>query len=52
MDRGQITGGLLDGPLAFDNAVSTAAARQNASSLPWPARPISWWCPTLRCVGP
>ena len=25
-DRGQITGGLIDGPLAFDNAVSTAAA--------------------------
>jgi phosphate acetyltransferase/phosphate butyryltransferase len=26
-DRGQITGALLDGPLAFDNAVSIAAAR-------------------------
>jgi phosphotransacetylase len=26
-DRGQITGGVLDGPLAFDNAVSMAAAR-------------------------
>ncbi|MCB2114755.1 MAG: bifunctional enoyl-CoA hydratase/phosphate acetyltransferase [Rhodobacteraceae bacterium] len=26
LDRGQITGGLLDGPLAFDNAVSKAAA--------------------------
>ena len=26
-DRGQIRGGLLDGPLAFDNAVSLAAAR-------------------------
>lgn len=26
-DRGQITGGVLDGPLAFDNAVSEAAAR-------------------------
>jgi phosphate acetyltransferase/phosphate butyryltransferase len=25
-DRGQITGGVLDGPLAFDNAVSAAAA--------------------------
>ncbi len=25
-DRGQITGGLLDGPLAFDNAVSPVAA--------------------------
>jgi phosphate acetyltransferase len=27
-DRGQITGGVLDGPLAFDNAVSIDAARQ------------------------
>lgn len=27
-DRGQITGGLLDGPLAFDNAISKAAARE------------------------
>jgi phosphotransacetylase len=27
-DRGQITGGLVDGPLAFDNAVSPEAARQ------------------------
>ena len=26
-DRGQITGGILDGPLAFDNAVSMEAAR-------------------------
>jgi phosphate acetyltransferase len=26
-DRGQITGGLLDGPLAFDNAVDAEAAR-------------------------
>jgi phosphate acetyltransferase len=26
-DRGQITGGLLDGPLAFDNAVDREAAR-------------------------
>jgi phosphate acetyltransferase len=27
-DRGQITGGLVDGPLAFDNAVSEQAAQQ------------------------
>ena len=26
-DRGQITGGVLDGPLAFDNAISVEAAR-------------------------
>jgi phosphate acetyltransferase len=25
-DRGQITGGVIDGPLAFDNAISPAAA--------------------------
>lgn len=32
-DRGQITGGLLDGPLAFDNAVSPeAAAAKNIDS--------------------
>jgi len=27
-DRGQIAGGLLDGPLAFDNAISREAARE------------------------
>lgn len=27
-DRGQITGGLIDGPLAFDNAISATAARE------------------------
>lgn len=27
-DRGQITGGLIDGPLAFDNAISTKAAAE------------------------
>ncbi|MCJ2181456.1 bifunctional enoyl-CoA hydratase/phosphate acetyltransferase [Novosphingobium sp. 1949] len=33
-DRGQITGGLLDGPLAFDNAVSEAAAREKGIVSP------------------
>ena len=28
-DRGQITGGILDGPLGFDNAVSLVAARSS-----------------------
>ena len=33
-DRGQITGGLLDGPLAFDNAISSEAAHiKNIDSL-------------------
>jgi phosphotransacetylase len=33
-DRGQITGGVLDGPLAFDNAVSPEAARMKAIVSP------------------
>jgi phosphotransacetylase len=33
-DRGQITGALLDGPLAFDNAVSPEAAREKGISSP------------------
>jgi phosphate acetyltransferase len=33
-DRRQITGGVLDGPLAFDNAVSLAAARTKGIESP------------------
>ncbi len=33
-DRGQITGGIIDGPLAFDNAVSAEAARTKGISSP------------------
>jgi phosphotransacetylase len=33
-DRGQITGGLVDGPLAFDNAVSMAAAKEKGIVSP------------------
>jgi phosphotransacetylase/acyl dehydratase len=33
-DRGQITGGLVDGPLAFDNAVSPEAAKQKGIVSP------------------
>jgi phosphotransacetylase len=33
-DRGQIAGGLVDGPLAFDNAVSPEAARQKGIVSP------------------
>jgi phosphate acetyltransferase/phosphate butyryltransferase len=33
-DRGQITGGVLDGPLAFDNAVSPEAARAKGIRSP------------------
>ena len=46
VDRGQITGGIVDGPLAFDNAVSRAAARQGRSSRRSPATPTSSSCPT------
>jgi phosphate acetyltransferase/phosphate butyryltransferase len=33
-DRGQITGGVLDGPLAFDNAVSEEAAAAKGIASP------------------
>ncbi|MGZ5721353.1 MAG: phosphate acyltransferase, partial [Burkholderiales bacterium] len=33
-DRGQISGAVLDGPLAFDNAVSAAAARTKGIKSP------------------
>ncbi len=33
-DRGQITGAILDGPLAFDNAISPAAAQTKGISSP------------------
>ena len=33
-DRGQINGGILDGPLAFDNAISPAAAQEKGIVSP------------------
>ena len=33
-DRGQISGGILDGPLAFDNAISPAAAKEKGIVSP------------------
>ena len=33
-DRGQISGGVLDGPLAFDNAISLQAARTKKITSP------------------
>lgn len=33
-DRGQISGGVLDGPLAFDNAISEAAAKEKGIVSP------------------
>ena len=34
LDRGQITGAVIDGPLAFDNAISRGAARSKAIASP------------------
>ena len=47
-DRGQITGGIVDGPLAFDNAVSPKAARDKGIVSPVAGGPTSWWCRTWR----
>ena len=47
-DRGQITGGLLDGPLAFDNAVSIAAARTKGDRLEVAGQVTSSPCLTWR----
>jgi phosphotransacetylase len=33
-DRGQITGGVLDGPLAFDNAINRQAAKEKGIVSP------------------
>jgi len=38
-DRGQITGAVLDGPLAFDNAISEAARRAKHIASPVAGRP-------------
>jgi phosphotransacetylase len=38
-DRGQITGGVLDGPLAFDNAVSPQAAAEKGIISPVAGQP-------------
>jgi phosphate acetyltransferase len=52
-DRGQITGGDLDGPLAFDNAISSEAAPRPSpvrpkSSLFSTSRPATCWPRTSR----
>ena len=47
-ERGQITGGVVDGPLAFDNAVSRAAAARRASSPRSLGPPIFSSCRTSR----
>ncbi|MEI9981748.1 MAG: bifunctional enoyl-CoA hydratase/phosphate acetyltransferase [Aliidongia sp.] len=46
-DRGQITGGILDGPLAFDNAVSAEAARTKGIVSPVAGRADIFVVPDL-----
>jgi len=46
-DRGQITGGLLDGPLAFDNAVSAGAAKTKGIVSPVAGRADIFVVPDL-----
>ncbi|MDW8399544.1 MAG: bifunctional enoyl-CoA hydratase/phosphate acetyltransferase [Acetobacteraceae bacterium] len=46
-DRGQIAGGVLDGPLAFDNAVSPEAARAKGIMSPVAGRADILLCPDL-----
>ncbi|WP_051340826.1 bifunctional enoyl-CoA hydratase/phosphate acetyltransferase [Azospirillum halopraeferens] len=46
-DRGQITGGILDGPLAFDNAISAEAARTKGITSPVAGQPDILLVPNL-----
>ena len=45
-DRGQIAGGLVDGPWRSTTRYRRRRQRPRASSLPWRAWPIFWWCRT------
>jgi phosphate acetyltransferase len=45
-DRGQIVGGVIDGPLAFDNAVSEEAAK--TKGIVSPVKPIFSSSPTSK----
>lgn len=46
-DRGQITGGIVDGPLAFDNAISTQAAFEKGIISPVAGQPDILIAPNL-----
>ena len=46
-DRGQITGGILDGPLAFDNAISKRAAEMKGIQSPVSGNPDILLVPDL-----
>lgn len=50
-DRGQITGGTLDGPLAFDNAVSEAAAKTKGIVSPVAGRADILLAPDLEAAN-
>jgi phosphotransacetylase len=43
-DRGQITGAILDGPLALDNAISLESVKIKKINSPVAGRPTCWWC--------
>jgi phosphate acetyltransferase len=44
VDRGQIYGAILDGPLAFDNAISEKAAQIKGIRSPVSGDVDVWWC--------
>ena len=46
-DRGQLTGGIIDGPLAFDNAISAEAARIKGIASPVAGEPDILIAPNL-----
>jgi len=46
-DRGQIVGGMIDGPLAFDNAISAEAARTKGITSAVAGQPDILLCPDL-----
>jgi len=46
-DRGQITGAIVDGPLAFDNAISSEAARIKKIKSPVAGDPDLLMVPNL-----
>ncbi|MCC5857296.1 MAG: bifunctional enoyl-CoA hydratase/phosphate acetyltransferase [Ectothiorhodospiraceae bacterium] len=50
-DRGQIRGGELDGPLAFDNAISEVAARTKGIRSPVAGRPDILLAPDLESAN-
>jgi phosphotransacetylase len=47
VDRGQITGAIVDGPLAFDNAISSEAARIKKIKSPVAGDPDLLMVPNL-----